>query len=132
MARNQLFESDVAASPRIELFFDDSQPAGESGFEVDYVSAANSVVETVKLTDANISLMRAVWSNRVNKHIPLVGGAGTDSGAVDTHWASFTRDNRSVWNVLEGATPEYAELTVDQTSQFMAWLFCGDTNANPV
>lgn len=129
MARKQLFESDTAGSPRIELFFDDSQPSGETGFEVDVIDSGNSVVETVKLTTSDISLMRAAWKNRQNKHIPLTGGTGSEN---DTHWASFTRDNRSVWNVADGDTPEYAELGIDQTSQFMAWLICGETNGSPV
>lgn len=128
MARNQLFESDVADSPRIELFFDDSEPAGETGFEVDLITGANSVVKVIKLTDAQITLMRAIWKNRANKHVPLVGGPGSEEA---TYWASFTRDNKSVWNVLLGDTPEYAELTVDQTSQFVSWLNCGDTIAAP-
>ena len=126
MARLQLFESDTAGSPRVELFFDDSQPAGETGFEVDFISAANAVVETVKLTASQIGLIRAVWQNSKNKHIPLVGGAGSEN---DTHWATFTRDNTSVWNILDGATPEFADLNRDQTSQLVTWLVCGHDNA---
>lgn len=128
MARKQLFESDTAGSPRIELFFVDTQPAGETGFEVDYIDSGDNVVETVKLTTADLIFLRAVWANPANNFRNFVGGEGS---SADTHGVSFTRENRSVWNVLEGATPEYASLSVLQTAQCMAWMVCGETNEAP-
>ena len=119
MASIQLFESDVALNPRIELFFDDVANV----FSVNLLDAANNAVKTLTMTTALIGLMRAIWQNGKNDAVCIEGGPAT--AGVDDYWATFTRENSMTWSILQGATPEVAVLTREQTSEVMGWLIGG-------
>lgn len=120
MANIQLFESDVATNPRMELFFDDAT----SIFSVKLINAADSTVKTLTLTTANIILMEAIWRNSENNVVCFEGGFA-DLPGTPTYWAAFTRDNASIWNISQGATPEAAVLTSANTAEVMGWLIGG-------
>lgn len=119
MASIQLFESDVATNPRMELFFDDVTGV----YSVKLINAADSTIKTLTLTAAQIQLMGAVWRNAENKTVCLEGGRGTED--TPTYWVTFTRDNAMSWNISQGATPEVATLSVTHTAELMGWLIGG-------
>lgn len=119
MASIQLFESDVAANPRMELFFDDATRI----FSVKLINAADATVKTLTLTTAQLTRMKAIWRNESNDVVCFEGGRGTF--VVPTYWAVFTRDNASSWNISQGATPEVAVLTAANTAEVMGWIIGG-------
>lgn len=119
MANIQLFESDVATNPRIELFFDDATQV----LTVPLINAADSIVKTLTLTNAVITLMKAIWRNSSNDIVCIEGGRGTVG--VPTYWAAFTRNNAMSWNISEGSTPEVAVLSISHTAEIMAWIIGG-------
>lgn len=119
MASIQLFESNVALNSRMELFFDDATAI----FTVNLIDAANNAVKTLTLTSTLIGLMKAIWENSFNDAVCIEGGAGTID--TDTYWATFTRNNTMSWNILQGATPEVADLNRSQTAEIMGYLIGG-------
>lgn len=119
MARNQVFQSDGDASTRVTLIFDDAADPADTGWELDFVDAADNITSSNKLTTQIIAKLKSATKGDATGVVEL--------GKAPTRYWAVGRSNASSFNVLEGDSSEEAFLDEAKTMSIIAHITLGYT-----